>query len=794
MRVNTAQIRQQLVSHHKFIVTLLLSAIVLQCVLSMRVKTVTFDEPNHLVAGYSYLKMGDFSLNWPNPPLISVISATPLLFLDLKIQMYDPHQSGRQFVHDFLYVFNDNANQIVFWARIPVVLLSLLLGFFVFRWANELYGIESGLLALLLYVLEPNILAHSSLATTDLGITCFMFLACYCLWKFDSQLSVKNLFLAGLTLGLALISKFSAVFLLPVYILFPFVQSFLNNPQPRPNSSVDRADSQAHTPTSSLKKWGRWMVYSSVIVGIGVLVITAAYPYYLKPWYRFDETILPAIQRWYPKVEFDKGLWQLISSTRVPGREYVLGLLGLVEHSKEGHDAFLWGKFSTQGWWYYYLAALAIKTPIALQIMLLLAIGLSLLQYVGLAQRSLERLRGTPLIPLFPLLRELMGQRPAPGKGGGDIGGDTPHGPRPAAQPHTKGTNLYDDFFLVVPPILLLTALSFGTVKIGLRHVLFVLPFVFVFTARFFKLAFERRLLAGLTFLLIVWYLISSIRIHPHYLAYFNEYIGGPANGYKYLLDSNLDWGQDLKGLKNYMEAKGIEKVKLGYLGTIDPEYYGISSEPISDQDLTALREGKFTRGVFAISANFLQGLYLPDRDRYKWFRDRTPTAQIGYSIFVYEIDCREERTGKGTVQFTFPTIQHPLEANLGGRVRFLGYDLNATAVRPGDTLHLTLYWQALAEMDESYTVFTHLLDKGNIVRGQKDNLPVGGSLPTSCWVKDEIIVDEYNIPIQPNAPPGQYVIEIGMYQLETMQRLPIINQEGQVVGDRVLLEELTVQ
>jgi hypothetical protein len=97
--------------------------------------------------------------------------------------------------------------------------------------------------------------------------------------------------------------------------------------------------------------------------------------------------------------------------------------------------------------------------------------------------------------------------------------------------------------------------------------------------------------------------------------------------------------------------------------------------------------------------------------------------------------------------------------------------------------------------MDESYTVFTHLLDENNRIWGQRDNMPRGGTLPTICWVKGEIIVDEYDIPIQPDAPPGQYIIEVGMYQVETGQRLPIINQNGQTIDDRVvLLEEITVQ
>jgi 4-amino-4-deoxy-L-arabinose transferase-like glycosyltransferase len=723
MRMNAGWLRQQLISHYKLIVVLLLLAIVLQCVLSIRTETMTFDEPIYVLSGYSYLKMGDFRLNWHHPPLAEVICATPLLFLQPKLPTH--YQEDRSYQYDFFYVDNDNSDQLIFWARIPTVLLSLLLGFTVFRWASELYGIEAGLFSLFLYAFEPNILAHSRLATNDLALACFVFLACYRLWKFGSHPSAGNLLLAGLTLGLALITKFTTFFLLPIYLAFPFVQ--LRQKEARPSATL-------------FKRGVTMMRYIVLILGLALLVILAAYPYYLKPWYRFDETILPAIQRYFPEGGIKGRAWHLLLSLRGPGREYALAFLGQLEHSKRGHDTFLMGEFSLKGWWYYYLVALAIKTPVALQVMLLLAI------YIGLSQQ--------------------------------------------------RKMSFYNCFFSLAPPSLLLIALSMAPVQLGLRYALPVLPFAFVFIGGLAqKITLKRDLLLSATVFLAIWYFISSIRIYPHYLAYFNEYIGGPSNGYKYLVDSNLDWGQDLRGLKEYMERRGIEKVKLAYFGTAVPEYYGMSYELISDQDLTALREGKFTRGVFAISATFLQGLYLPgDRDRYKWFREHTPTAQIGYSILVYEVDCRKGRIAEETVSSSPPGIRHPLEANLGDRVRFLGYDLDATSARPDGTLHLTLYWQALAEMDESYTVFTHLLDKDHIVWGQKDSLPAGGTLLTSCWVKDEIIVDEYDIPIQPDAPPGQYVIEIGMYQLETGQRLPVIGLEGQVIDDRIMLEEITVR
>jgi hypothetical protein len=689
----------------------------------MRMKTMTFDEPTNLLAGYSYLKKGDFGLDWQHPPLIQVICATPLLFLQPRIPIH--YEDERPYEHDFFYESNDNADQIIFWGRIPVVFLSLLLGFTVFRWASELYGIEAGLFSLFLYAFSPNILAHSRLATKDLGVACFMFLACYRLWKFGSHPSTCNLILAGLTLGLALITKFTTFFILPIYLAFPFVQLL---------------QKETRLSASLLKRSVPMMRHVVLILGLGLLLILAAYPYYLKPWYRFDETILPAIQRYFPDGEIKGKAWPLILPLRGPGREYALGLLGQLEHSKRGHDAFLWGNISQRGWWYYYLVVLVIKTPVALQVMLLLAI--------------------------FTVL------------------------------PQRKRASLYNCFFLLAPPFLLLIVMSMASVQLGMRYALPVLPFAFVFTGRLAQaIRSKGRLLLGATAVLAIWYFVSSVCIHPHYLAYFNEYVGGPSNGYKYLVDSNLDWGQDLKGLKEYTERRHIEKVKLAYFGTAAPEYYDISYEPISDLDLTALKESRFTRGVFAISATFLQGLYHPnDRDRYKWFRDRIPTAQIGYSIFVYEIDCREERMAEGTAHFTPPTVQCPLEANLGDQVMFRGYDLDTTSVRPDDTLHLTLYWQAMAEMDESYTVFTHLINKENRIWGQRDNMPKGGTLPTICWVKGEIVVDEYHIPIQPETSPGRYIIEIGMYQAETGQRLPIINQEGQVMDDRVLLEEITVQ
>jgi 4-amino-4-deoxy-L-arabinose transferase-like glycosyltransferase len=131
--------------------------------------------------------------------------------------------------------------------------------------------------------------------------------------------------------------------------------------------------------------------------------------------------------------------------------------------------------------------------------------------------------------------------------------------------------------------------------------------------------------------------------------------------------------------------------------------------------------------------------------------------------------------------------IDHPLEVDLGGEVRLLGYNIES-GFRPGDSIHLTLFWQALEDMDKGYTVFTHLTGAQGRIWGQKDNPPVDGFYPTSQWEEGEIVRDQYDILISPDMPPGEYQIEIGMYLAETGERLPVFDGEGQILGDKIVL------
>jgi len=143
---------------------------------------------------------------------------------------------------------------------------------------------------------------------------------------------------------------------------------------------------------------------------------------------------------------------------------------------------------------------------------------------------------------------------------------------------------------------------------------------------------------------------------------------------------------------------------------------------------------------------------------------------------------------GKAPTPMKELEITHLQRADLGSEIRFLGYDLSGTRFQPGDTLRLVLYWEVLAEMDQDYTVFTHLIDRDGVVWGQKDSWPVDGLYPTSQWAQGDVIEDPYEIGISPETPSGDYRLEVGMYLLETGERFPVIDESGPPPGNRILL------
>jgi 4-amino-4-deoxy-L-arabinose transferase-like glycosyltransferase len=177
-----------------------------------------------------------------------------------------------------------------------------------------------------------------------------------------------------------------------------------------------------------------------------------------------------------------------------------------------------------------------------------------------------------------------------------------------------------------------------------------------------------------------------------------------------------------------------------------------------------------------------------------------TPTGDYGLSVGLTEDGQLAGHLDLGVVHvsgrarcYDVPPMETRLGWLLGDSVRLLGYDLEHS-VEVGEPLRLTLYWQCVAEMTTSYTVFTHLLDVDNVVRGQVDQPPLAGEALTTSWVEGEVIADIYEIPVDPDAPAGEYVVEIGMYEAATMDRLEAYDAQGTLQGDMVLLDSVLVR
>jgi hypothetical protein len=203
-----------------------------------------------------------------------------------------------------------------------------------------------------------------------------------------------------------------------------------------------------------------------------------------------------------------------------------------------------------------------------------------------------------------------------------------------------------DGVFLWLPLAVYVVLTFTRGLQIGHRHLLPLLPFVFVSAgeAAAAMAASRARVARAAVALLAAWYAFGTLRTHPHHLAYFNEIAGGPANGYRHLVDSNLDWGQDLKRLAGWWRAAGRPPLKLSYFGSADPAYYGIEAAALPGY--SAPHPPRVTREVargelLAVSATNLQGVYLDPEDRplMARIREMAPVARVGESILVYRAD-----------------------------------------------------------------------------------------------------------------------------------------------------------
>ena len=195
------------------------------------------------------------------------------------------------------------------------------------------------------------------------------------------------------------------------------------------------------------------------------------------------------------------------------------------------------------------------------------------------------------------------------------------------------------EYFLLVPIGVILISALFSHINIGLRHILPIYPFLIVMASSLTTIKFSNpRVFVSCVVAMGTWYVWSTVSIFPSYLAYFNEFVG-PKKGYRQLVDSNLDWGQDLKRLKAFMDKNDIDLVYLRYFGMADPCYYGIKPIDLPGPPTSCGRgRDNVLADYIAISATHLQSVYFADKKLFDWLKAYEPMGRVGYSIFVYNI------------------------------------------------------------------------------------------------------------------------------------------------------------
>ncbi len=335
---------------HRWAVPLLLAAFVLLCAHGLLWDTPTVDEFAHLPSGWYYWQTGNFALFPQNPPLVKLLSALPLFLIhpavDTAVRVQNTGWFPWVFGTDFMERNRAIYDRVFLLGRLPIVLLGVLTGLLVYRWARELYGTGAGLAALILFVFCPSIVAHAHLATVDLGSAFFTVLALYRLYRYLRKPTLRRLVLCGLALGAAELSKFTGILLYPIFLTLVLIPVEI------------RQDWK--------KQLGRNLASLATIVLLSLLVIDLGY-------------LFQGVGRPLRDFHFESRSMARVASL-LPGlpaplpAPYLQGVddLQLINETGE-YPNYLFGRWSRQGFKAYYLITLLYKSPLLLLLAFLLA-------------------------------------------------------------------------------------------------------------------------------------------------------------------------------------------------------------------------------------------------------------------------------------------------------------------------------------------------------------------------------------------------------------------------------------
>jgi hypothetical protein len=527
----------------------------------------TFDEVAHLTSGYAYWTRNEYRFQPENGNLPQRLAALPLLTQSVRwpTQPIPEAESKKvNVIGHLLFFYSGNDIQTLLrMARLGILASALGLGLVVYFWSRRLHGPAGGLISLALFAFCPTLAAHGAMITSDMTAALFFLLAAWALWAMMHRLTPGRVLAAGLALGGLCVAKFSAVLIAPVAMLLLAVRVARGQPLPlmigRRGASIDARPRIAAALLGGL--------IAACLVALAV--IWAAYGWRdsatAEPelWGR-TVFVLPweALGHRTPMVRWAVNFarhWHLLPEA------FLYGFLYTVDHA-QARQAFLHGRFSIFGWPWFFPYTFLVKTPLAL--FALAALGAAL---------ALGRRRAQALYQALPLGLVL---------------------------------------------IVYWAAAIQSNLNIGHRHVLLTYPALYILLGGIGAAIVTSRLrgLRPAVAALLIAFAAESLSVWPHYLSFFNLAAGGPAQGYRHLVDSSLDWGQDLPALKQWLDrhvpaAADRPPVFLSYFGTSSPEHHGIQALPLPGYDIVtpvgdARHYAPLAPGWYCVSATLYQSVY----------------------------------------------------------------------------------------------------------------------------------------------------------------------------------------
>jgi len=565
----------------------------LQLVLSIRHQSQTIDEGFHLVAGYRYWQCGDFGINSEHPPLVKFVAAAPLWFG--RVQAPDgecgqePTDKGYGYglAVDYLYWQHLDARKLLFQARLACSFFALLLAMGCFLFARSMFGDIAGLIALSLLAFEPNVLAHGALITTDTAVSAFMLLTVFALYQYRKSCRLGWLIATGIFTGLSLASKHSGVLIVPILVLLATVDFVFrgggNQNKDRETIPIPPVETRH---VVSLRS-GTSELAAILLLGVVVLWVSYGWRFAARPGaHPMDSSVSEFVSDVQEEGTHGIILTQVIprlAHLRLLPEAYLHGMVDVLNASNPGQPPYLLGKLYPHGRWFYFPGTFFIKSTLAFILLVPIA------TFKG-SWRDSERFRKF--------------------------------------------------LYLIIPPgIIFLVAMQSG-LNIGYRHVLPIVAFLCVLIGGASSFLVARRTAwRPVLAVILVAHALSSLHAFPNYLPYSNELWGGPSHTYRYLTDSNVDWGQGLYQTRDYLAAHQIHDCWMAYDGAASPSYYGIpcrmltanASNPTDVPPLAA-------SGTFVISALSVSGIeWEPgDLNPYLPFRRAKPIDVIAGCMLIY--------------------------------------------------------------------------------------------------------------------------------------------------------------